>query len=294
MSKRKQQRLKILQKEPNDATAEAFATVGVAILSKIRRTDSSKASRLDSWIDESVVALCGVLRLVTKRLIRVAETGDPVAVVQLWDASGELIKAIHALALQKPEFLKPIARKALFLPSLRAKTKRSFTYNFEDVQKAIELSQACLINTGPKAQYNLDSPDTLLVAEKLESLGLIREKIKEGERQWKELMRRFKLRISLDDWLVEFCGHDRYDLRLRDLPDYDKSSSVVWWENVIKPYLEAPETLDRIRDTPLYAHLSERASKSKFSTKDYAVIDELKKRCRRQVLNSLAPKAGAI
>jgi hypothetical protein len=275
----------------DETTEKAFIAAGVAVLAKASSKYSKTASKVDSWVGEPVQHLCGVLRLVTKSLIRIAETGDEGAAAQIWEASSELIKAIHSLALQNPRVLKPIARKALFFPSFRAKTKGTFTHNFDKLQRAIELSKDCLINTGPDALYNLESPATLLVAKKLEAVGLIRERMKEGERDWKQLVRRCHLKISLDDWLVEFCGHDRAELFLKDLPDYNKDSALQWFETVIKPYLTKPETLDRIRGTEFYDRLFEAAIKGKRGTpKDYGVVDELKKRCQRQVLTSLAPR----
>jgi hypothetical protein len=271
-----------------------------------------------------VCTLVRVVRYLTKALIKTAMKGDTMAAAQVWDTSGELIKAIHELASKDPEVLKPIARKALLLPSFRAKPIKPFKCQFPFVQEAIELSKDCIINTSADAQFDLNSPATFLVATKLEAVGRLRQQMKALEANWKtpedsikswKPLRRPRrkskesarllallgmnvsrarksykpLSLTLDECLKS-GGFRRDDHYLLKLPDYNKASARQWWAQVIKPYLEAPETLEQIRGTEFYDQLCAASSKGKKGTsKDSDVIDELKKRCQRQVLTSLAP-----
>ena len=78
----------------------------------------------------------------------------------------------------------------------------------------------------------------------------------------------------------------------KDLPQLDKLNVDIWWEKALKPHLEEEETLKQIQETPFYAMLEKASAKSKKTSKEYAIRDELKKRCR-QALRSLAgPKSA--
>ncbi len=76
--------------------------------------------------------------------------------------------------------------------------------------------------------------------------------------------------MTLEEFLVKrkFKSEDFF---LKDLPDYTKDSAGEWWEKVIKPYLESPQTLNLIRGTPFYYELS-KLSKEELSQAALRVI----------------------
>src|SRR5262249_16985388 len=60
--------------------------------------------------------------------------------------------------------------------------------------------------------------------------------------------------ILLEEFL-ELDGFDKDQFFLIELPAYCKASAGIWWEKVIRPYLELPATIDKIRGTDFYFHL---------------------------------------
>jgi hypothetical protein len=134
--------------------------------------------------DDPVCILTDTIASLTKTLISRASTGDSIAASQMWETSFELIKGIHLLSEKKPDLLRPVAKKSLFVPSLRSKRKK-FTHNFNHVAEKIGLSEECYVNTQPNARYNLNKAATFFVAEKLEAAGRIRDRMQ----FWEDLLK---------------------------------------------------------------------------------------------------------
>lgn len=270
-----------------------------------------------STLPERQFALESMFGQFTERLTSMAARGCKPAGTLIWENATALTNAIQALAVSRPEVLRPAAKRSLFCPAFRVKVKR-YDDNFEEIAKNVELSKHCFLNTNPSALYKLSGVGSLLVARRLEATAKLRDLMKQKEIVWRKrkaacdreerlcrkhpyetvkfpailgmpgkTLRRRRIpilsRVTLKEFLLGL-GFEEEDLFLRTLPDYDRTSATIWWERVMKPYLELPETLDSIRGTEFYRTLSKTAK----TPKDSDVIARLKDYCKRQV-TSFAP-----
>lgn len=237
--------------------------------------------------DNQILQFCRFYSLMTKLIRQLALTGVKEAVAESWNCSADLITLIHDLAYTKPDALKPIARRALFLPSIRAKVKR-FTYDFHEIQDRISLSKDCIIDTSSAALSDLDSEATFLVATLLDSLGRTRDEMKRQEQEWKRYRAAGRTTCTLEEWLAVESGCEGYALALRTLPEFSKGTADLWWTTAIKPVLARRDFFETFQHSAHYQRLYHRLCRTAKSPKSYDVMDKLREQCRPKV-KALAP-----
>ncbi len=270
--------------DPRAAMTEAHQAIdyGVEMLLKIVESKAFfyKANYTDAtddrFHDDAISCLCTRANWISEKVAVFARAGEPSALICAWCGGQLFAEVIHHVALSKPESLKLLASDALFLPSLRAKSK-TFTHDFEAVSKAIGLSQASIVNMDSSAMHQLDKPATRLVAEILEEIASWQRRIKWDEgslQQMQELAKEHpgseweKYRnVTLEDWIRDHYPHNPEVFVYRQLPPFNKNTVSDWWGKAVKPYLIKASTLTKIKGTPFYESLR----KATANGKDYEI-----------------------
>ncbi len=129
--------------------------------------------------DPAADALCFAFEQLKLKVAQHARNGRPEFVATTWSAGLFFAEMIHELAANKkavPKLVR-LARRSLYLPSLQAR-QPTFTYGFKDVANILHLAEDCLSNTAKKAQHRLDTPITKMVADIVESIGVIQEQLR--------------------------------------------------------------------------------------------------------------------
>jgi hypothetical protein len=219
------------------------------------------------------------------KLAELARAGNRLALGHVWSGGAVCAEALHDIAMQNPQSLGPLARNSLFFPSLRARSK-TFQHDFPRLAAAIGLSDDCIVNMGPNALHQLDKPGTRFVAELLQRIARERQFVLQTEQTMLKFIHAAHDRpggefaryagFTLADWLQEHFPASLGMLAYRDLPPFDADTVGVWWKQAVKPYLEEPSTLEKLKGTPFYEELRKATS----SGKDYEILDELKRRCK--------------
>jgi hypothetical protein len=243
---------------------------------------------------------CSLTDFMAQKLCRLVATGHIVPIDCAWHAATILTQALHDLALAAPEHLRSTARTVSSMPSLRTKAK-SYDYDFQEIAEAIELSQGCGVAIGEKATYRLSAYATRFVFVFIECATVLQKAFKMEEMMLCELKSRFCTALHVEqipNLTLEWWLSCRYSkdvvaklMHFKDLPPFEMRSIDTWWKNALKPHLENPETLEQIRGTKFYEVLEKAAHNSKETTKDYAIVDELKKRCRPALKSISVPEA---
>jgi hypothetical protein len=219
-------------------------------------------------------------------LIALAKSKNAPAAERIWDNAVEMVSAIKTLALTNPKMLRARARKAIYMPSFRAKAKK-FRDDFAELSDRVELSKDFPVKTGDKALYDLDSLVTQYVIKMLKEAEDVRKLLSgvthflDNRKDQKKILGG----LSRDQVFLNLPGIRQEHLGFVDLPPYSKETAKNWWEKCIKPQLDAPETLQRLEGTKFLLSLSKAAK----SAADYDIRDYLKKLCEKKVLKSLAP-----
>jgi hypothetical protein len=243
----------------------------------------------EDWsLDDAEMALCQRLSALIREVSNCVRVGHHDAVHTAWSGGETLAEAIHDLALTKPGALKRYARGEIFLPSLRARSK-VYTHDFEEVSKAIELSEDCVIDTGEAALHQLDSAATRFTAQVLQKIADWKQTVEFEERRLAGYQAQANAEpggpfgqfrgMSFEDYWRRKYPLNPEAPGYRTLPPLTKKTAPEWYEKAVKPYLIRAETLEQIKGTPLYAELCMATT----SGKDFEVRDELKRRCQPKV-----------
>jgi hypothetical protein len=279
----KQARLKASQCMSADAVVLLKLIRSKRLLEKFEYTDG--LDRPHEASDEAERALCDQVSWLVREVCKLAREGrfDPVNTV--WQGARAMVETIHDMALHGTvDNLRFMARDSFFLPSLRAKPT-TFTHDFDKIAAAIGLSQECVINMDSKALHQMDRPVTRFVAEMIEEITSEKREVERAA----ETLARFqslaneepkgefaKYRgVALEDYWREQRPFQQEALSYRKLPPLSKCTVPDWWTMALKPLLDRPETLERIKGTQLYEDLCNATD-----GKDYQVRDELKRRCK--------------
>ena len=238
---------------------------------------------------QAIDMLCSTANAFNNVLVQLAKIGmNANAAEFIWDNGVKMVSAINELASTQPNLLRPKARKAIYMPSFRAKAKR-FTDNFHVVSEAVELSKDFPTKTGDSALYDLDSLVTQFVVELLDEAQKKRELLINVASFFDSPLTLVKLDClkdcSREQALLSLPGIRPEHLAYLDLQPYSKATAKAWWEKCIKPELDFPDTLKRLEGTKLHKLLSAGAK----LRVDYAIRDYFKKLCESKVLESLAP-----
>lgn len=293
---REQRMAAAVQADPRAAIKEAWQAMdyGVDLLLKV--VDDAKLKEATPWLRDDALRLLSVrVDCLANDLARRTRAGDSRCAAIAWYAALALVEGIHFLALKQPERLRGTARRALFLPSLRA-TARTFDHDFPVIADAIQLSADCTVDMGPDARHQLDQPVTRFVAGLIDTIEYWKE-IAEGAVDTVNGLRAAVeknptgefgpwRRLTLEEhWNGSYPRHPE-KLAYRNLPPLTKATCDEWWNLAVKPMLEHPDMMIRIRGSRLH----EEIVRGTETGKDYEVRDELKRRCRPK-LKSLAREA---
>ena len=256
------------------------------IASGVDTPSSTIAKLIPCAKDQAVEALCSASKTINDFLIQLADRKNVPAAEAIWDNGVQMVSAIKTLAQKQPCLLKLKARKAIYMPSFRAKVNK-FSDDFHQVSTDIELSRDVPLKTGAKAFYDLNRLVTRYLIKILSEAEEKRKLLSGVDYFLDELHKdkKYPAGHTREKYLLNLPGIRPEHLGLLNLPPYSKASAKLWWKNFIKPHLDLPETLKQIEGTELYKFLSTGA---KYPV-DYEIRDFFKKLCERTVLQSLAP-----
>lgn len=280
----------LIQSDPATALREAHKAFdyGTELLLKLIKSKKlfNPKIRPERFGDDAEICLCSRISYLIKEICKFTKTGRHYPVFVAWHDGKKLTEAVHELASVGPiESLQAIARESLFMPSLRSK-HGNLPRNFKKIAEKIQLSDDCAINTEWKAKYQLDASPTRFVAQIVEYVADWRRDLEERRATLLGLkkladtnshFREFK-NLSLKDYLCQTYRHKQVPILLvyLNLPTLTLKTSDQWWKKAIKPYIEDPETLDRLRGTLFYNEILQAVG-----PKDYLIVDELKRRCEQ-------------
>ena len=203
-----------------------------------------------------------------------------------------LVETIHAVALQDPEVLRPMARSAFFFPSFRARPS-NFTHDFPRIAEDVELSGDTILSVTSKTKQEFDSPPTRIVLLFLQRMAVSQAQLRRAVAWFNSVhLTDPKRTMSLEEYLIQKRRFQKKDLLLLDLPVLTKASARDWWKRVIVPYLDSDEILTAIVGTPFYKSLQTaglarlkqnrtRNSRRSNAVSDSTIKSELKEACRR-------------
>lgn len=272
-------------------------------------------SRSPSVSDTSELWLNGHMRRLADQFAEWARAGRGVPLATAWYIACRFAEVIHDLALDEScsEDAKwnlfTLGSQSLFLPSLRSRNK-NFTFDFEKVAEAIQLSDFCAVDMTEKSQARPDSPITMFTIQTLEMIGRLRREVqdvrlrlamrafrrdaKDGDRCDPNRVSEAEVKReltgeSLTEWEKTALG-PRYPvewipimLKCLQLEDLNKST-VDQWTEIVCSIIEMPETLKRLEGTKFYRILEQSTD-----GKDYQMRDELKTRVKQALKSSLVP-----
>lgn len=298
--KRKEARMDAtIRKDPHRALRQAREALdyGSAFLRKLIKSKklfyrlefADGIDRPHKSHDDAECVLCDRVSGLIREICKLAKEGRFAPVNTTWHGAKEFVETIHDMALNGTvDNLRFIARDSLFLPSLRANAK-TFPHDFAEVQEALGLSKDCIVNMDWEALHQLDRPATRFVAEILEDIAHWQRNVRYHDESLQDFQRRASERpggildqyrgLTLAEYWLRFFPTRREALTYKDLPPFDRTTWLEWWQKAVKPRLEVRETLESIRGTSFY----DEVQKATTSGKDYEVRDELKRRCKPKV-----------
>jgi hypothetical protein len=262
------------------------------LLQKFQYTDG--IDRPHEAHDEAERALCDQVTWLVREVCKLARQGRFAPVNTVWHGARAMVETIHEMALLGTvDNLRCMARDSFFLPSLRAKPK-TFSHDFDKVAAAIGLSEECVINMDSEALHQMDRPVTRFVAEMIEEIASEKREVERAEETLAMFQRLAKEEpkgefakyrgVALEDYWRKQRPFQPEALSYRKLPPLSKSTVPTWWTIAVKPLLDRPETLERIKGTQLYDELCKATD-----GKDYQIRDELKRRCRPRLASLAKP-----
>ena len=226
-----------------------------------------------------------------RELCRRAKGGDlssPVALGQVWRLGIELAATIREIAGTNPERLHAIARGAIYVPALLSASK-VFNNEALAITARLPLGENTLLGTNPRC--HLDKPATRIVVTVVSEAEAIREHLQACANEFdpealaalnaggkpSHSTRRLKRYLRSE---LKFAADE---LRLLSTGPLNEKTEPVWWEQVLKPYLEKKLTLKAIRDAQpgFHSEIEAASTASLKGTRHYkSPADILKQRCR--------------
>jgi hypothetical protein len=292
---------KLIEKEPQEAARKAGVYLELATDALLGLTDSP--DRYAAEDSENI--RCNHFRRLAGELEQMMQRGNHYPLATAWFIGSQLAQAIHDLVLEEPrnkraiDHLFTIASKSFFLPSLRSRNSK-FTFDFEKVANAVQLSDFCMVKLDEESLARLDTPVTMFTAETIEAIGRTRDQVKRVHSQivmkrFMLLHRRNKLKsgqtsdeIEVSDAAIKRVlrlGHKARDIPMMldcfKLPDLH-ATTVNKWRRVIFSIIDNPETLTRLQGTRLYRSLA-----AGNDNKEYKMRDELKLRVKQVMQSTL-------
>jgi hypothetical protein len=209
-------------------------------------------------------------------LCQVAEHGEPSAARTVFDASVRLAPVVHWIVRNRPAYL-PEMKDQSCLPQLLAWAK------------AGEIACGSVLKLKEGTKVRPDAPATRLVFDFMKKeLTLRSELIKASEFFNRSATHG---RMTLERHLIDRCKFPPERIFYKDLPEFSSTNVDEWWEEVLKPHLDDPETLRSVRwYHPAFFKTLETAAISgeAGASKDYRIKDQLKKRCHAALKNLAA------
>ncbi len=250
--------------------------------------------------DYDPVAACLASRFGTlsRHVAKYARTGRHDLILAVWSAAKLLTETIHDLAFDKEHahVLQTLTRRSMFLPSLRARPA-TFTHDFQAVADALRLSEHCLCDMSDRAAHQLDAPITRLIAERVEMVGFIQERLYFARERYaftrslldnETYMKRStpdqiaRVRriaaMPVEDYLIneEACRPEF--LHYSGLPGLTKDTANEWWDRAVRD--QVTRLFADLEGTHVYNLLK--------GNKPHEKLDDLRRR-GKSALRSLAP-----
>lgn len=238
--------------------------------------------------DDAALSLSNRILRIMEKVSRHALAGDKDMIITAWNMATDFAKTIHDIALDHPDRLESLAKKSVFMPSLRARPK-NFEYDFPEIAEKTHLSEECLFDARDSSKHYLDTPATRLAADivqymaarifELKSLKTAFTFIQQGAASGVAACQKFA-GWQLEKWLLDYGHVKSYELHYDELPPLTRKTVPDWWNKAIKGEVE--RRFESIKGTAFHSELQKATD-----GQDYQVRDELKRRCH-QALKSLA------
>jgi len=187
-----------------------------------------------------------------QQIDRYARAGYPEFMETAWLIGQLFAETIHDVALDKAKAckLEPVARRSLFMPSLRTRQK-TFAYDFKEMAANLHLSEDCLSNTSGDASHRLDTPITKLVAEIVESIGSIQVQLRTARGVYQRIRAAYadpqslvglpksvvayiaSADVGTEEQYLERHSFHPETLNYDSLPPLTKATAEEWWDRAV-------------------------------------------------------------